>query len=58
MESMSFMFNTEALKKLVKNKFVVFIGDSGKWSGWNSLHLEADAQTDETLEIKKFQHYL
>jgi len=27
-----YIFNTEAIKKLLANKFVVFIGDSGKLS--------------------------
>jgi len=30
MEANLYMFNSEALRKLLTNKFVVFIGDSGK----------------------------
>jgi len=30
MESSPYMFDMEAVKKLLANKFVVFIGDSGK----------------------------
>jgi len=31
MESASYIFNTQAIQKLLANKFVVFIGDSGKF---------------------------
>jgi len=38
MESTQYIFNTEAMKKLLANKSVVFIGDSGKLR-YNTLPL-------------------
>jgi len=32
MESATYIFNTDTMKKLLTNKFVVFIGDSGKYT--------------------------
>jgi len=41
MESASYIFNSEAVKKLLTNKFVVFIGDSGKCSSWIEFPLDS-----------------
>jgi len=37
MESIPYMFNKEMLKKLLTNKFVVFIGGSGKCLNWSEM---------------------